>query len=106
MWARQSFGQYVFSDIQKSNQFLWMNLLLTTEEYEVVPKIDKFQPRSFNMGLSLKALKPLKGLGIYILAKIQDLSMRLWNLGFETKLIPMRMFIIREGIDWENFRFR
>jgi GT2 family glycosyltransferase len=49
-------------------------------------KID-VSTKSFNIGISRKAFEASKGFG-NIHPGDPDLSIRLWNLGFETKLIP------------------
>jgi GT2 family glycosyltransferase len=64
--------------------------------------IGKFQPRSFNMGLSRKAFDASKGFEIYILED-PDLSIRLWNLGFETKLFTNAYVYHKRRIDWDKF---
>jgi hypothetical protein len=51
-----------------------MTSFLLLVESAVSEKINKFQPRSFNMGLSRKALKSPKALEIYILAKIRPID--------------------------------
>jgi GT2 family glycosyltransferase len=66
-------------------------------------KIGKFQPRSFNMGLSRKGFEASKGFGNIHPGEDPDLSIRLWNLGFETKLFPLAYVYHKRRIDWDKF---
>lgn len=48
---------------------------------------NKFQPRSFNLGISKKAFVKTQGFSKMKIGEDIDLSFRLWELGFETQLI-------------------
>jgi hypothetical protein len=56
------------------------------------------------MGLSRKAFDASKGFEIH--PGRSDLSIRLWNLGFETNSSLMRMSIIREGLIGISFQYK
>jgi glycosyltransferase involved in cell wall biosynthesis len=92
-----------FSDIQKAINFAMTSFLTTGGIRGGSEKIDKFQPRSFNMGISRKAFEASKGFGNIHPGEDPDLSIRLWNLGFETKLIPNAYVYHKRRIDWEKF---
>ncbi|WP_369769313.1 glycosyltransferase family 2 protein [Flavobacterium sp. WC2416] len=92
-----------FSDIQKAINFAMTSFLTTGGIRGGSEKIDKFQPRSFNMGLSRKAFEASKGFGYIHPGEDPDLSIRLWNLGFETKLFPNAYVYHKRRIDWEKF---
>ena len=66
-------------------------------------KLDKFQPRSFNMGLSKKAFEESKGFGNIHPGEDPDLSIRLWKLGYKTKLISKAFVYHKRRIDWNKF---
>jgi len=66
-------------------------------------KIDKFQPRSFNMGISKKAFEASKGFGNIHPGEDPDLSIRLWKLGYETRLISTAFVYHKRRIDWDKF---
>ena len=66
-------------------------------------KINKFQPRSFNMGISKIAFEKSKGFGNIHPGEDPDLSIRLWNLGFETRLFPNAFVYHKRRIDWDKF---
>jgi GT2 family glycosyltransferase len=65
--------------------------------------LNRFQPRSFNMGISKKAFEASKGFGTIHPGEDPDLSIRLWNLGFQTKLIPEAYVYHKRRIDWTKF---
>ena len=92
-----------FSDIQKAINFAMTSFLTTGGIRGGSEKIDKFQPRSFNMGLSRKAFEASNGFGNIHPGEDPDLSIRLWNLGFETRLFPNAFVYHKRRIDWEKF---
>jgi len=76
-----------FSALQKAINYS-MTSLLTTGGLRGNKKAKaKFQPRSFNMGLSKKAFQTTKGFSERRIGEDIDLSFRLWKNGFETQFI-------------------
>jgi len=92
-----------FSDIQKAINFAMTSFLTTGGIRGGSEKIDKFQPRSFNMGLSRKAFEASNGFGNIHPGEDPDLSIRLWELDFETRLFPKAFVYHKRRIDWEKF---
>lgn len=92
-----------FSDIQKAINFAMTSFLTTGGIRGGSEKISKFQPRSFNMGLSRKAFEVSNGFGEIHPGEDPDLSIRLWNLGFETQLFPNAFVYHKRRIDWDKF---
>lgn len=92
-----------FSDVQKAINFAMTSFITTGGIRGGSEKIDKFQPRSFNMGLSKKAFEASGGFGKIHPGEDPDLSIRLWELGFETKLIPEAYVYHKRRIDWSKF---
>jgi glycosyltransferase involved in cell wall biosynthesis len=92
-----------FSDIQKAINFAMTSFLTTGGIRGGSEKIDKFQPRSFNMGLSRKAFEASNGFGNIHPGEDPDLSIRLWELGFETRLFPNAFVYHKRRIDWDKF---
>ena len=92
-----------FSDIQKAINFAMTSFLTTGGIRGGSEKIDKFQPRSFNMGLSKKAFEASNGFGNIHPGEDPDLSIRLWNLGFETRLFRNAYVYHKRRIDWDKF---
>lgn len=92
-----------FSDVQKAINFTMTSFLTTGGIRGGSEKIGKFQPRSFNMGLSKKAFESSKGFGNIHPGEDPDLSIRLWNLGFKTKLIKDAFVYHKRRINWNKF---
>ena len=92
-----------FSDIQKAINFVMTSFLTTGGVRGKSEKITKFQPRSFNMGLSRKAFEASEGFGNIHPGEDPDLSIRLWKQGFETKLFPDAYVYHKRRIDWQKF---
>ena len=92
-----------FSNIQKAINFAMTSFLTTGGIRGGSEKIDKFQPRSFNMGISKKAFDASKGFGNIHPGEDPDLSIRLWKLGYETRLISTAFVYHKRRIDWDKF---
>jgi len=76
-----------FTFLQKAIDYS-MTAMLTTGGIRGNKKAkNKFQPRSFNLGISKKAFEKTKGFSKMKIGEDIDLSFRLWDLGFETQLI-------------------
>lgn len=92
-----------FTAVQKAINFVMTSFLTTGGIRGGSEKLGKFQPRSFNMGLSRKAFEASKGFSNIHPGEDPDLSIRLWKAGFETKLIPNAFVYHKRRIDWEKF---
>lgn len=92
-----------FSNIQKAINFAMTSFLTTGGIRGGSEKIDKFQPRSFNMGISKKAFEASNGFGNIHPGEDPDLSIRLWKLGFQTRLFQSAFVYHKRRIDWEKF---
>jgi glycosyltransferase involved in cell wall biosynthesis len=93
-----------FSPIQKAINFAMTSFLTTGGVRGGSEKVSKFQPRSFNMGLSKIAFEASKGFGNIHPGEDPDLAIRLWDLGFETRLITKAFVYHKRRIDWEKFK--
>jgi GT2 family glycosyltransferase len=58
------------------------------------------------MGLSKKAFETSNGFGNIHPGEDPDLSIRLWNLGFKTKLIKNAFVYHKRRISWEKFQIQ
>lgn len=92
-----------FSDVQKAINFAMTSFLTTGGIRGNSEKIEKFQPRSFNMGISRQAFTASAGFGNIHPGEDPDLSIRLWKLGFSTKLFTDSYVYHKRRIDWEKF---
>lgn len=77
-----------FSDLQKAISFSMTSFLTTGGIRGGKRHVGKFQPRSFNMGISREAFEVTGGFGDLRVGEDPDLSMTLWEKGFETRLFP------------------
>lgn len=92
-----------FSDTQKAINYAMTSFITTGGIRGGSEKVEKFQPRSFNMGLSKKAFEDSKGFGLIHPGEDPDLSIRLWKKGYRTKLIKEAYVYHKRRIDWNKF---
>lgn len=92
-----------FSSIQKAINYAMTSFFTTGGIRGGSEKVEKFQPRSFNMGLSKKAFEASNGFGNIHPGEDPDLSIRLWKQGFETQLINQAFVYHKRRIDWNKF---
>ncbi|MEL0456811.1 glycosyltransferase [Flavobacteriaceae bacterium SZ-1-7] len=92
-----------FSNLQKAINFSMTAFITTGGIRGSKNSVDKFQPRSFNMGLSKAAFEASNGFGRIHPGEDPDLTIRLWNLGFKTKLIPEAYVFHKRRISWKTF---
>jgi glycosyltransferase involved in cell wall biosynthesis len=92
-----------FSNIQKAINFSMTSILTTGGIRGGSEKLNKFEPRSFNMGLSRKAFETSGGFGNIHPGEDPDLSIRLWGLGFKTQLFSDAFVYHKRRIDWDKF---
>jgi len=92
-----------FSAIQKAINFTMTSFVTTGGIRGGSEKIQKFQPRSFNMGISKEAFIASKGFGNIHPGEDPDLAIRLWKLGYKTKLISAAYVYHKRRIDWRKF---
>lgn len=92
-----------FSDIQKAINFAMTSFLTTGGIRGGSEKLNKFQPRSFNMGISRIAFEDSHGFGNIHPGEDPDLTIRLWKLGYQTRLFPKAFVYHKRRIDWDKF---
>jgi GT2 family glycosyltransferase len=92
-----------FSNLQKAINFSMTSFITTGGIRGNKKSVDTFQPRSFNMGISKEAFLASNGFGNIHPGEDPDLSIRLWNLGFKTTLIPEAFVYHKRRISWSKF---
>jgi len=95
-----------FSDVQKAINFAMTSFLTTGGIRGKSEKIEKFQPRSFNMGISKEAFLASGGFGKIHPGEDPDLSIRLWKLGYTTSLFNDSYVYHKRRIDWQKFKIQ
>ncbi len=76
-----------FTPLQKAINYSMTSVFTTGGIRGKKKSVGKFQPRSFNMGISKEAFDTTKGFNHYKVGEDIDLSFRLWKEGYETQLI-------------------
>jgi glycosyltransferase involved in cell wall biosynthesis len=76
-----------FTNIQKAINYSMTSIFTTGGIRGNKRAVGKFQPRSFNLGLSKKAFEITQGFSDLKIGEDIDLTFRLWENGFETQLI-------------------
>lgn len=92
-----------FTDVQKAINFAMTSVLTTGGVRGGSEGAGKFQPRSFNMGLSRRAFDMSGGFGHIHPGEDPELSMRLWRMGIQSRLIPQAFVFHKRRIDWQKF---
>lgn len=96
-------AHHSFTKLQKAINFSMTSFITTGGIRGNKKSVDRFQPRSFNMGISKEAFLASKGFGRIHPGEDPDLSIRLWNLGFKTRLIPEAFVYHKRRISWRKF---
>ncbi|MEE9363346.1 MAG: glycosyltransferase [Cellulophaga sp.] len=92
-----------FSDTQKAINYAMTSFFTTGGIRGKKSSVGKFQPRSFNMGISKKAFEDTKGYGNIHPGEDPDLTIRLWNKEYSTKLIEDAFVYHKRRVDWSKF---
>ena len=92
-----------FTTLQKAISYSMTSLWTTGGIRGRAKAVQKFQPRSFNMGLSKEAFQASGGFGKIHPGEDPDLAIRLWKLGYETALIADAAVFHKRRISWPRF---
>lgn len=92
-----------FSDLQKAINYAMTSFLTTGGIRGGQKRVDKFQPRSFNMGLSKEAFLASGGFGSIHPGEDPDLVLRLQKGDFSTRLFSEAFVYHKRRIDWKKF---
>ncbi|MCK0191820.1 glycosyltransferase [Arenibacter sp. F20364] len=92
-----------FTNVQKAINYAMTSMFTTGGIRGNKMSIGKFQPRSFNMGISKAAFERTQGYGNIHPGEDPDLTFRIWEAGFETKLIQEAYVYHKRRIDWNKF---
>ena len=92
-----------FSDLQKAINYAMTSFLTTGGIRGGKKMLGKFQPRSFNMGLSKEAFEASGGFGRIHPGEDPDLALRLQKGHFSTRLFPEAFVYHKRRISWSKF---
>ncbi|PZX39156.1 cellulose synthase/poly-beta-1,6-N-acetylglucosamine synthase-like glycosyltransferase [Nonlabens dokdonensis] len=92
-----------FSDLQKAINYSMTSFFTTGGIRGGNENLGRFQPRSFNMGLSRKAFEQTGGFRKIHPGEDPDLTLRLWQLNLSTALITKAHVYHERRISWALF---
>jgi len=92
-----------FSPLQKAINYVMTSLLTTGGIRGNKNAVQKFEPRSFNMGISKEVFEATKGFSKIHPGEDPDLSQRIEKKGFKTAFIPKAFVYHKRRISWEKF---
>ena len=92
-----------FTVVQKAINYAMTSFFTTGGIRGGKKAVDKFQPRSFNMGISKEAFENVGGYGNIHPGEDPDLTIRIWNKGYRTRLISNAFVFHKRRIDWNKF---
>ncbi|MBC8756177.1 glycosyltransferase [Kordia sp. YSTF-M3] len=95
-----------FTTIQKAISYAMTAFLTTGGIRGGKNAVNKFQPRSFNMGISKEVFEKTQGFGQIHPGEDPDLTIRIWKAGYETILIPEAFVYHKRRISWEKFHIQ
>ncbi len=92
-----------FTAIQKAINYSMTSFLTTGGLRGSKKSIHKFQPRSFNLGISKKAFEITKGFSAMKIGEDIDLTFRLWENNFETQFIENAFVYHKRRVSFAQF---
>jgi len=92
-----------FTTTQKAINYSMTSFLTTGGIRGSKKAIDKFQPRSFNLGISKKAFEVTNGFSKMKIGEDIDLTFRLWENNFETQFIENAFVYHKRRSTFEQF---
>ena len=92
-----------FSPLQKAINYVMTSFLTTGGLRGSERRIQKFEPRSFNMGISKEAFETTGGFGKIHPGEDPDLSQRILKAGYQTVFIPNAFVYHKRRISWSKF---
>ncbi|WP_171659658.1 glycosyltransferase [Flagellimonas amphidinii] len=92
-----------FTIVQKAINYVMTSFLTTGGIRGKEKSVGKFQPRSFNMGISKEAFEKAGGFGRIHPGEDPDLTFRIWKAGYNSRLFPKAYVYHKRRIDWNKF---
>lgn len=92
-----------FTSLQKAINYVMTSFLTTGGIRGNKKSLQKFEPRSFNMGISREAFEKTGGFGKIHPGEDPDLSQRILRAGYETTFIPNAFVYHKRRISWQKF---
>jgi len=102
-WGGPDSGHPDFTPLQQAMAYTMSGLFTTGGIRGGKKSIDRFQPRSFNMGLSKKVFEQTGGFRFERYAEDIELSIRIQSAGFKTWLIPDAFVFHKRRTSFKSF---
>lgn len=92
-----------FTDVQKAINYSMTSFFTTGGIRGGKKKMDKFYPRSFNMGIRKSTYEALEGFSAMRFGEDIDFSIRLFKNGYKVCLFPSAWVYHKRRTDWRKF---
>ena len=92
-----------FTDVQKAINYAMTSFFTTGGIRGGKKKMDKFYPRSFNMGIRAEVFRALNGFSRMRFGEDIDFSIRLFKGGYKVCLFPSAWVYHKRRTDWRKF---
>ncbi len=92
-----------FTKLQKAINYVMTSFLTTGGIRGSEKSVSKFEPRSFNMGISKKAFQDTGGFSRIHPGEDPDLSQRILEKGYKTTFLPNAFVYHKRRISWKKF---
>ena len=92
-----------FTDVQKAINYAMTSFFTTGGIRGGKKKMDKFYPRSFNMGIRAEVFRALGGFSRMRFGEDIDFSIRLFKGGYKVCLFPAAWVYHKRRTDWRKF---
>lgn len=92
-----------FSDVQKAINYSMTSFFTTGGIRGGKKKMDKFYPRSFNMGVRREVYQALHGFSKMRFGEDIDFSIRIFKNGYSCRLFPGAWVYHKRRTDWKKF---
>lgn len=92
-----------FTDVQKAINYSMTSFFTTGGIRGGKKKMDKFYPRSFNMGIRKSSYEALSGFSAMRFGEDIDFSIRLYKNGYKVCLFPSAWVFHKRRTDWRKF---
>ena len=92
-----------FTPVQKAINYSMTSFLTTGGIRGGKRELEKFHPRSFNMGIRREAYEALGGFSAMRFGEDIDFSIRLYDAGYRVRLFPSAWLYHKRRTDWKKF---
>ena len=103
LWGGPDRASEDFTEIQQAISYSMTSFFTTGGIRGGKQKLDKFYPRSFNMGVSAEVFREVQGFAKLRFGEDLDLSMRILEQGYASALFPKAWVYHKRRVNWRQF---